>query len=337
MRKILVLSYDPDKPSFRYRLAPLLAELETRQWQVQVDTLPTKQYALRIWRRAPTLRNANVVLLHKLRLHPVEMRWVARYNSRTIFDIDDATWLSQPKHNATPMVSPSRERAFRGMCRYSTLTIAGNSILADKARTAGAHVQIIPTAVQVSAYADADFAARNGGNVVWIGLPGNLQYLEPLHGVFAELARTFPTFRLRIVSSHFPDWRDVPIERVTWRPGIETESLLSADIGLMPLQDDEFTRGKCAFKLLQYMAASLPCVASPVGVNCDVISNGHTGYLATSPQEWLASLTQLLADQTLRENMGRAGRARVQQHYDLQTIIPRAANLVESLVEPNTY
>jgi glycosyltransferase involved in cell wall biosynthesis len=332
MRELLVLSYDPDKPSFRYRIAPLLEELGRRGWRVRVDTLPQRQYGLRIWRRRQPLRSADVVLLHKLRLHPLEARWVARCNPRTVFDIDDATWLSQPKHaDEAPVASASRERAFRGMCRHSRLTIAGNPILAAKARAAGASVQIVPTAVDVSAFGPADFAARSGAVAVWIGLPGNLQYLEPLRPAFAALSRRLPGFRLRVVSSRFPAWDDVAMECVAWRPGIEAEALPSADIGLMPLNDDEFTRGKCAFKLLQYMAASLPCVASPVGVNCEVVADGETGLLASTPAEWQRSLERLLADRVLRERMGAAGRQRVQQHYDLRAVIPRAADLVESL------
>ncbi len=166
---------------------------------------------------------------------------------------------------------------------------------------------------------------------MWIGLPGNLQYLEPLRPAFAELSRRFPAFRLRIVSSRFPDWNDVAMERVIWRPGIETQALPAADIGLMPLNDDDFTRGKCAFKLLQYMAASLACVASPVGVNSEVVTDGVTGLLATTPAQWQHALERLLADRALRERMGVAGRQRVERDYDLRIVVPAAADLVEAL------
>lgn len=331
-RKLLVLTYDADKPSFRYRIAPLLQELQRRGWQVSVDTLPLRSYGLRIWQRLGGLRSCDVVLLHKLRLHPLEAGWVARCNARTLFDIDDATWLSQPgRPGELPVASASRVRAFRGMCRFSRLTLAGNPFLAQAARAAGGRVQIVPTAVDVSAFAAPDFGKRDGGVAVWIGLPGNLQYLEPLRPAFSELSRRFPGFRLRIVSSSFPDWDDVAMERVTWRPGIETQALPTADIGLMPLSDDEFTRGKCAFKLLQYMAASLPCVASPVGVNSEVVTDGETGLLAATPAEWQQALERLLADRKLRERMGAAGRQRVERDYDLRTVVSHAADLVEAL------
>jgi glycosyltransferase involved in cell wall biosynthesis len=330
--ELLVLTYDAEKPSYRYRIAPLLDELRRRGWQAHVDTLPPRAYGLRIWRRRRALRAADVVLLHKLRLHPLESRWVARCNPRTVFDIDDATWLSQPQRvGEPPAATASRERAFRGLCRTSALTLAGNGYLAAHARAAGGRVELVPTAVDVGAFAPADFAARGGRTAVWIGLPGNLQYLEPLRGALAEVARRVPGFRLRIVSSRFPAWDEVPIEAVPWRPGIETEALPGADIGLMPLADDEFTRGKCAFKLLQYMAAALPCVASPVGANREVVVDGVTGRLASTADEWQRALLDLLGDAALRARLGAAGRERVARQYDLAVVVGRAADRVEAL------
>jgi glycosyltransferase involved in cell wall biosynthesis len=334
MRDLLVLTYDPDKPSFRYRIAPLLAELEGRGWRVRTDTLAQRRYGWRIWQRRRSLRASTVVLLHKLRLHPWEMQWVARCNAATVFDIDDATWLSQPKRvGEEPPRSASRERAFAAMCRYSALTMAGNRELAERARAAGARVEVVPTSVDASAFAAADFTLRQGNTAVWIGLPGNLQYLEPLRPTLAALARRVPGFRLRVVSSQFPPWPDVPLDCVPWRPGIETEALASADIGLMPLADDAFTRGKCAFKLLQYMAASLPCIASPVGANNDVVVDGRSGRLARTPDEWRSAFEDLLADRARREAMGAAGRERALQVYDSRIVVPRAAALLEALAQ----
>jgi Glycosyl transferases group 1 len=334
MRELLVLSYDPDKPSFRYRIAPLLAELEGRGWQVRIDTLPQRQYGLRLWQRRRHLRSGTALLLHKLRLHPWEMQWLAHRNPATVFDIDDATWLSQPRRSGeAPPRSASRERAFAGMCRHSALTMAGNRVLADRARAAGAQVEIVPTAVDASAFASGGVTSREGTTAVWIGLPGNLQYLEPLRPMLAALAQRVPGFRLRIISSQFPSWPDVPLECVPWRADIETEALRSADIGIMPLADDDFARGKCAFKLLQYMAASLPCIASPVGANSEVVVDGRTGRLAGTPGEWRLAFDELLADRALREAMGAAGRQRVLQGYDSRVVIPRAAALIEALAQ----
>lgn len=336
MHELLVLTYDPAKPSFRYRIAPLIAELERRGWRCRIDVLPLRRYGLRIWERAAALRASSVVLLHKLRLAPWEMHWLSRCNPRSVFDIDDATWLSQPgRPGELPIASASRRRAFAAICRGARLTFAGNRFLADHAQAAGAQVALVPTAVDVAACPPADLGRRGGGIAVWIGLPGNLQYLEPLRPAFAAVARSHSGFRLRVISSGFPDWSDVPIEAVPWQPGIENSAALgSADVGLMPLADDEFTRGKCAFKLLQYMAATLPCIASPVGANREVVDDGRTGLLADTPDAWRMALEELLADRTRREAMGRAGRERVQRDYDLGVVVPRAADWIEGLVRP---
>jgi len=328
-----VLTYDPAKPSFRYRIAPLLAEMERRGWQCAVDVLPQRRYGLRVLERTPMLQASDAVLLHKLRLAPWETRWVAHCQPALAFDLDDANWLSQPKApGQAPRPSASRERAFAGLCQGTRLTMAGNAALADQARRhGGRRVEEVPTAVDVAAYPAPDLSLRRGLTAVWIGLPGNLQYLAPLRPVLAALGQRWPGFRLRVVSSRFPDWPEVPLERVPWAPGIEHHVLGDADIGLMPLADDAFTRGKCAFKLLQYMAAGVACIASPVGANVQVVQPGVSGWLADSPQAWQQAFESLLGDRALRDAMGLAGRARVLEAYDTRVVIPRAASLMESL------
>jgi glycosyltransferase involved in cell wall biosynthesis len=167
--------------------------------------------------------------------------------------------------------------------------------------------------------------------LVWVGMPGNVQYLAPLRPVLAALTRRFPGLQLRVVSSAFPDWHDVVIDRVAWSPQVEKQALASADIGLMPLADDAYTRGKCAFKLLQYMAAGLPCVASPVGANNEVLADGRSGLLAASTADWEVALARLLADAPLRQAMGAAGRARVLGLYDADVVAPRMARCIDAV------
>ena len=333
MPSLLVWTYDPQMPSFRHRIAPLLAELARRGWRCNVERLPQRRYGLRVWERRAAARDADAVLLHKLRLAPWEMAWVARLNARTLFDIDDATWLSQSRVvDRPPIASRSRMRAFAATARRAALTLAGNAYLGERAQAEGGRVEIVPTAVDAAEVPPADFSRRTGTTVVWIGLPGNLQYLEPLRPAFAALALRHPGLRLRVVSSAGLKWNDVPVEFVPWAPGIETtDALIGADIGLMPLADDAFTRGKCAFKLLQYMAASLPCIASPVGANREVVVDGVTGRLAATTAEWQSALEELLGDRKRREAFGAAGRQRVLQLYDSRVVIARAATLVEAV------
>jgi glycosyltransferase involved in cell wall biosynthesis len=151
--------------------------------------------------------------------------------------------------------------------------------------------------------------------------------------VLAELTRDYPELRLRIVSSEFPDWPEVPLEKVRWTVEDEPRSLATADIGVMPLSDDEWSRGKCAFKLLQYMSAGLPCVASPVGANRQAVVHGRTGYLAGTLEEWAASLRRLLDSSERRATFGLAGRRRVEDSYSRSTITPRTVRALRSALD----
>jgi glycosyltransferase involved in cell wall biosynthesis len=224
------------------------------------------------------------------------------------------------------------------MCRGSTLVTAGNAVLAERARAAGGQCVVVPTPVDATAYPARPPQPRSGRVLVWVGMPGNVQYLAALRPVLARLAERVPGLTLRIVSSVFPDWDDVRVERVAWSPAVEKEALVSADIGLMPLADDEFTRGKCAFKLLQYMAAGLPCVASPVGANREVLQDGRSGFLAATPDDWTRALSKLLADGALRESLGACGRERVLARYDAAVVALQMAHLVDAVArgEPSS-
>jgi hypothetical protein len=139
------------------------------------------------------------------------------------------------------------------------------------------------------------------------------------------------TLRLRVICSRFPQWPEVRIEPVLWSPAAEVAALAGSHIGVMPLADEEWARGKCAFKLLQYMAASLPCVASPVGANTEAVIEGATGYHARNDAEWESALERLISSADLRARLGAAGRAHVASHYSMQNYQARYVSLFESL------
>jgi glycosyltransferase involved in cell wall biosynthesis len=137
---------------------------------------------------------------------------------------------------------------------------------------------------------------------------------------------------LRIICSRFPDWPEVSIERVEWSSAIEADSLATAHIGVMPLTDDEWARGKCAFKLLQYMAAALPCVASPVGANTEAVIDGVTGLHARTADDWERHLETLIASPQLRAQLGASGHVHVESRYAMQSYRARYVELLTRLV-----
>lgn len=155
----------------------------------------------------------------------------------------------------------------------------------------------------------------------WVGTPGNLAHLEPLAPVLAEFCRKRGA-RLRIVCSIPPTLPGVPVEFVRWTAAREIEDLLPMDIGLAPLEDGPSQRCKCALKSLQYMAAGIPVVASPVGANSDAVEDGRTGFLASDLAGWAAALDRLGDSEDLRMEMGAAGRRAVEEKWSFARFEP---------------
>ena len=325
-------SYDPALPSFRHRSAPLASELERRGWQAAIERFPRRHYVRRILARRQTLAATDVLVLAKINLAPLEASLLRRLARAIVFDVDDAIWLGKPRSaNAPPRRSAFRRHKFASSCRAASLVVAGNGFLAESAGRHAARVEVVPTGVELAAYRERGAIERDGRVVVWIGLPENLPHLELVRRPLARLVAGGTKLTLRVVSSRFPDWTEIPIERRSWSPESEADALATAGVGVMPLPDDDWSRGKCAFKLLQYMAAGLPCVASPVGANREVVVPEETGLWASGDDDWTAALSRLLGSPADRERLGAAGRGRIRTLYDRAHLIPHAADLVEAL------
>jgi glycosyltransferase involved in cell wall biosynthesis len=136
---------------------------------------------------------------------------------------------------------------------------------------------------------------------------------------------------MRVICSRFPDWPEVNVEKIEWSTATEAGSLAAAHIGVMPLTDDEWARGKCAFKLLQYMAAALPCVASPVGANTEAVIDGVNGFHARTAEEWERSLESLIQSPELRARFGASGRAHVESRYSMRSYQAQYLELLSRL------
>jgi len=166
----------------------------------------------------------------------------------------------------------------------------------------------------------------------WVGLPSTMKYLDIVVEPLRRLAQEIP-IEFRVVSSKKPEIEGVPLRFIPWEEASEAQELARLDVGIMPLSDDEWARGKCGAKLLQYMAAGRAAVASPVGVNRSILVDGETGLLARSGEDWYHALKFLAEHPERRAAMGRAGRSRVAEHYSLQTWAPRVAELYRKVIE----
>jgi glycosyltransferase involved in cell wall biosynthesis len=319
MPNALLLGYDLDQPSFRHRMRSLVGALETAGWRVRNECFPSGRYGLRTWERRALLRWADVVVLHQIKLSALEARLMRAFSRYRVFDVDDAIYVRKPRRLGDPVHdSPWRRRKFAATCRYVNVVAAGNDVLAGVARVTAPDVVILPTSIEVAAYQPTTATAADPPTIAWIGSPENLIYLEMIRPALARLSARHPGLRVRVICSKFPDWPEINLERVVWSSQTEAASLAAAHIGVMPLTDDEWSRGKCAFKLLQYMAASLPCVASPIGANTEAVIDGVNGFHARDVGEWERNLERLIESAELRARFGKAGYAHVEQRYSMK-------------------
>ncbi len=332
MSKVLLLGYGLTQPSFRHRMQSLVAHLEAAGWEVRTEQFPGGRYGLRTWERRALLRWADVTVLHQIKLSAPEARLFARYSRRRVFDVDDAIYVRKPRHlGEAADESPWRQSKFDATCRLADVVAAGNDVLAQVARRSAPQVEILPTSIEVGAYRATSLPDAAPPTIAWVGSPENLVYLEMIRPAFARLAARHRDLRLKVICSAFPDWPELRIERIVWSPETEVSALAAAHIGIMPLSDDAWARGKCAFKLLQYMAAALPCVASPVGANAEAVIDAVTGLHARDLGDWERCLEALIVAPDLRARFGAAGYVHVQSRYAMSAYRQHYAELLARL------
>ncbi|QIK95831.1 glycosyltransferase family 4 protein [Sphingomonas sp. HDW15A] len=210
---------------------------------------------------------------------------------------------------------------------------AGNAYLADYARRWNANVHIIPTTVDTDAYAPV--ASRPAGPPVigWIGSPSTWAYVRPYLPLLADLCAGGRAQFLAVGAGRDAEAdRFEGMEARDWAEHREVADVQAMDIGIMPLPDEPWARGKCGYKLIQYMACGLPAVASPVGVNVQIVKVGQTGFLANSNSDWRSALQHLIDTPGDRARLGAAGRARAIADYSLASWAPRVVDLFCSVV-----
>lgn len=240
-----------------------------------------------------------------------------------VADYDDALFHQYDSHPRA-IVRWLLGRKIDSVMRHSTVVTAGNQYLAERARKAGApRVEVIPTVVDTDRYRPRDHV-HNGVPVVgWIGTPGTSRYLESLLPVFEGLQGEMPV-RFVAVGAREEDFAGTPVVAQPWSEETEVDSIQHFDIGIMPLDDSRWERGKCGYKLIQYMACGVPVVASPVGVNTEIVTPHENGLLAGTREEWTYALRSLLQrDGASRRAMGLAARERVEVNYSIRAQAPR--------------
>lgn len=277
---------------------------------------------------------ADVVVVHREALPlgtALVERAMARMGPAVIFDFDDAIYLHHASH------ANSWTRIFRNANKTAAIValsdhvIVGNRMLEAYARRYNSRVSVIPTPVDTARFCPRSRQSDPARVVIgWIGSHTTAAYLSAIQTVLATVAQRYPQVDIRVVGAGRLPFELPRLTTVPWSLERELDELHQFDIGLMPMPDDEWARGKCGFKALLYMSVGIPVVASAVGVNCDIIRDGVNGFLATSHQAWVARLAQLVEDRLLRANLGQAGRAIVEQDYSLTVHAPRFLQVLQN-------
>ena len=313
--KLLVIARNPDRASFRQRIAAYLDLLQVKGIHSEVVRLPAGALARqRLFQKATDF---DCVFLHKKRLNAFDAFWLRRYGRKIIYDFDDAIMYSDD----TPQRdSPTHFKPFRRTVELAHKVIAGNLYLAEHALKFNPNVEVLPTGLDTKAYRiETEPRKDDKIRLVWIGSKSTLGYLSEIQSVFEDVGERFGNVVLRIICDEFFDLQNMPVEKHPWSLETQAADLVSSDIGLAPLPENRFTRGKCGFKILQYAAAGLPTIASPVGVNAEYIKHGDTGFHALDSRQWIDGITKLIQNPELREEMGRAARVQVER-FDIDVI-----------------
>ena len=251
---------------------------------------------------------------------------------RLVVDYDDAVFHNYDQHSNPVVRALLGQKLNRLMTRADLVTV-GNNYLADRAMSAGSRrVERVPTVIDLDRYPLRARSEVTTGEVVvgWIGSPSTAKYLGAVSGVLDRLRRCYRIHCVAI-GAREDQLAGTPFVPVPWHEDTEVSSLCGLDIGIMPLPDTPWERGKCGYKLIQYMACGLPVVASPVGVNRDIVRHGESGFLAGNEADWTNSLEKLIVDASLRASMGAAGRERVEGEFCLQVQGPRLAQMLHDL------
>ena len=274
-------------------------------------------------------RNYDAVLLHKKCLNVFDSKILRRHSKKIIYDFDDAIMYSPKKPDSG---NTSHFRLFKRTVRLADCVIAGNDYLADHARQFCSNIHVLPTGLNTKPYTSSLIKRHDSKiRLVWIGSQSTLKYLKEICPVLETTAREDVRLVLRVIADDFPMLDYMKLEKHTWSLKTQAADLLVCNIGLAPLPDNRFTRGKCGFKILQYFAAGLPVIASPVGINRELIEKSGAGILVNTPRQWQDAIVNLAQHPELREQMEQKARQFIKQ-YDTEVLAGKFYHIIQTAI-----
>ena len=263
---------------------------------------------------------------------PLYEWWIAKvWKKKIIYDFDDAIWLPNTSDENSLVAELKWHSKVANICKWAWKVSAGNAYLANYARSYNDNVVVMPTTIDLGYHNSSSSGSglpagvhgkKEGSGlkdlvIGWTGTHSTLPYLDLVFNTLDILSSKL-NFQFLIISNQPPNKQLANGSWQLWQKETEIENLNKIDIGIMPMPDDQWTRGKCGFKALQFMALGKPVVASPVGVNTEIIEDGKNGFLANSEDEWIDKLLRLIEDPELRESLGKAGRQTVLERYSVE-------------------
>lgn len=357
MKILLLTRYGRLGASSRVRFLEYVSLFEKNGIEVDVSPLLSNNYLKALysgytsWREVlsgylnrmkllRSLPNYDVVWLEK-ELFPfcpaIIERFFGLLGIRYVVDYDDAIFHNYDQHRFW-LVRKILGKKIDVVMRNATCVLAGNEYLAARARAAGApYVELIPTVVDLVRYSPRAHLVSARPVIGWIGSPATQRYLVGIKDALKKACQRHNA-RLMLVGATeqmVAEFSGLDIDIVPWSEASEVELIRQMDIGIMPLPDGPWEKGKCAYKLIQYMACSVPVIASPVGVNIDVVNGSLCGLLADDSAQWEAALLQLLESPIQRAVLGDAGRKAVEKIYSLQAQAPVLRQIFNTSIQPS--
>lgn len=354
--KILILTrYDYDGSSSRYRFFQYLKVLEAQSWKYEIKPLLSNNYIKYLYKNS-SFPLAEIILGYLkrffilLRKNDYDLIWLEQEafpwipsffeipflkgKPKLVVDYDDAIFHRYDLHK-NYFIRLLLKKKIDVVMSVADIVLAGNDYLAERAQKSNAkRIEFFPTVVDTEKFKKLEVQKDNIFTVGWLGSPSTAKYLKMLEEVFANLYKA-GNIKFRFVGTGNITFNNLSYDIIEWSEEKEVEELSKFDVGIMPLVDGPFERGKCGFKLIQYLACEIPVVGSPVGINDKIIQHGINGFKATNNSEWIEYLMILKNNPELRRNMGIAGRKMVEENYSLKVNSKKIIDLMKNIMTKN--
>lgn len=353
-KKIIFLTPYPfdTAPGQRFRYEQYLDILKKNGYEIQLSSFLNKStYSLlyhpgkkiqKIWgifsgfimrfASLPEITRCNFVFIFREAspVGPPVFEWIIAklLRKKIIYDFDDAIWLTDNLNESRFEQLLRWRKKVSKICTWSYKVSCGNDYLYNYAKQFNAQVVLNPTTIDTENLHNPQLYKSKTSTQVTIGWTGShttLKYLKEIESVLQRIEHKFGIVKILVIANQKPELALRTLQFLPWRKQSEAIDLLKIDIGIMPLPDDEWTKGKCGFKALQYMAMGIPSIASPVGVNTLIVEHGKNGFLAKTEEDWFSYLNQLIEDHSLRATLGNSGRQKVIQNY---SVLSNTANFL---------